>query len=249
MKKFYSFMLMVAAMLVSANVWATDVADFAGLKTALDQGGEIVLTADINVGSEQLNLTKAGTVIEGNGFAVKGSAQYVLQIKANAEINNLVIYAAKSKAGRGILIDDDTNNVNVTLNNVTINATERGMDVWFSDNVTLTVNDSEINLVPNGGTVADENTGMPSNYDVYDIKTTSVNDSYSRGVNIGQLTNSTITINNTTIQGFFYNINNIAGTMEVVLLLLPIAPSKVVPLSTYGDMVLNTLSMMLAYLV
>ncbi|MBO5553445.1 MAG: hypothetical protein J5937_04515 [Paludibacteraceae bacterium] len=209
MKKIFLIPLMALCTCVMA--FAGNVGTLQELKDALAAGGNITLTANIT-SAEQLNITKA-TTIDGQGFAIKGTQQYVLQVGANATLKNLVIYAAKSKAGRGLLVDDDTNNIVLSLDNVTINATERGMDVWYSDNVTLNIKDSKIQLVPNGGGTPDATTGMPAT-DNYDIVTTSVSSGYSRGINLGQLTNSNVTIENSTIQGFFYNINNIAGPMD-----------------------------------
>lgn len=209
MKKFFLIPLLALFSCVMAS--AVNVATLQELKDALAAGGEITLTANIS-SAEQLNITKA-TTIDGQGFAVKGTQQYVFQVSANATLKNLVIYASKNAAGRGLLVNDGTNNIVLALDNVTINAKERGMDVWTSDNVTLNIKDSKIQLVPNGGAAPDATTGMPAT-DNYDIVTTSVNGSYSRGINLGELTNSHVTIENSTIQGFFYNINNFSGPMD-----------------------------------
>lgn len=208
MKKLFLIPLLACYSCVMA--FAVNVGTKAELVAALANGGDITLTANIS-SDVQLDITKA-TVIDGNGFAVKGTQQYVFQVGADATLKNLVIYAAKSKAGRGLLVNDNTNDIVLSLDNVTINATERGMDVWYSNNVTLNIKDSKIQLVPNGGAAQDATTGMPAT-DNYDVKTSSVSSGYSRGVNIGQLTNSSIVLENTTVQGFFYNLNNIGGTM------------------------------------
>jgi hypothetical protein len=209
MKKFYSFLLMATALLISGNMQAIKVSDLAGLKAALLSGGEITLTADINAGSEQLDVTQV-TTINGNGHYIKSTSKYVLQVKTSDKVvmNDLVIYAAKtSKQGRGILIDDNTNNAKLDLNNVTINCTYRAMDVWYSDNVTLNINDCVFQNVQ-GQTV--EANGNPTSAN-YDIELESGKAGDTRGLNFGQLTNSTITINNTVMQGFFYVLNNVTG--------------------------------------
>ena len=142
MKKFYSIVLTACALLFSATIGATDVANLTELQAALTAGGNITLKADINAGNTQLNVTKA-TTIDGAGFCIKGTNTYVIQVNTTGKVvmENLVIWAAKTdKAGRGILIDDNTNNADLTLNNVTINCTYRAMDVWFSDGVKLAIN-------------------------------------------------------------------------------------------------------------
>lgn len=210
MKKLFLVPLM--ALMTCVSVYAMEVNNLADLQSALATGGEITLTANITTDAT-LNVSQANTTLIGNGFAIKSTDQYVLQISANnVSVKNIVLYAATSKAGRGILVNDKTNDVKISLDNVTINATERGMDVWYSNNVTLNISNSTIQLVPNGGLSQNEETGMPAT-DNYDKVTTSVNNNYSRGINIGQLTNSTIVMTNTTVQGFFYNVNNIGGTM------------------------------------
>ena len=210
MKKLFLVPLM--ALMTCVSVYAEEVSTLESLQSALAAGGEITLTANITTDAK-LNVSQANTTLIGNGFAIKSTDQYVLQISAtNVSVKNIVLYAAKSKAGRGILVNDNTNDVKISLDNVTINATERGMDVWYSDNVTLNISNSTIQLVPNGGLSQNEETGMPAT-DNYDKVTTSVNNNYSRGINIGNLTNSAIVITNTTVQGFFYDINNIGGTM------------------------------------
>ena len=210
MKKLFLVPLM--ALMTCVSVYAVEVNDLAGLQTALAAGGEITLTANITTGTK-LVVSQANTTLIGNGFAIKSTDQYVLQISAtNVSVKNIVLYAAKSNAGRGILLEANTSDIKFSLDNVTINATERGMDMMDADNITFTMTNSTVQLVPNGGAAQNATTGMPAT-DNYDKVTTSVNGSYSRGINIGRLTNSTIALENTTVQGFFYNINNIGGTM------------------------------------
>ncbi len=213
MKKFYSFLLVATALLISGNAQAVNVSSLAELKAALSSGGDITLTANITT-SETLKVSQI-TNIEGNGFAIKGTAETVMEVATSDKvvINNLVIYAAASK-GVGILVQTD--NANLTLNDVIINAKARGMNVWHTEstgrrnNVTLTINNSTFQLVPNGGTV-NNTTGMPNDPSVYDKN---VKTSNTRGLNLGRLVNSNITLNNSTLQGFFYNVNVIGGTME-----------------------------------
>ena len=209
MRKIYSLVLIAAALLVGTNAWATNVSTLEELKSALTAGGNITLTADIDAGTTQLSVSNA-TTINGQGFCVKGTNTYVFQVNTTGEVvmEDLVIWAAKtSKAGRGILIGNDTDNANLTLNNVTINATYRAMDVWYSDGVNVAINNCTFQNVQ-GQAVDSKGNPTAANYD---IELTGNNAGDTRGLNFGQLTNSTITINNSTMQGFFYVLNNITG--------------------------------------
>lgn len=215
MKKLFLVPLM--ALMTCVSVYAVEVSDLEGLKTALAAGGEITLTADINAGSTQLTVDK-GVTIKGGGHCVKGTNTYVFIVTTSDAVvmENLVIYAAQpNKKGRGIRLGDDqdlnnhtTYNANLALSNVTINATYRAMDVWFSDGVTLNINDCVFQNVQ--GQVVDAK-GNPTAAK-YDIELTSGNASDTRGLNFGQLTHSRITITNTTMQGFFYVLNNVTGS-------------------------------------
>lgn len=213
MKKLYSLVLMAAALLIGTNMRAVEVADLAGLQGALATGGDITLTADINAGSTALTVGE-GITLNGNGHCVKSTNTYVFIVTTADEVvmENLVIWAAKtSKAGRGIRLGNEgasVNNANLTLNNVTINATYRAMDVWYSEGVTLNINNCTFQNVQ-GQTVDAKGNPTSANYD---IELTGTNAGDTRGLNFGQLTNSTITITNSTMQGFFYVLNNITGS-------------------------------------
>lgn len=219
MKKLYSIVLMAAALLIGTNMRAVEVADLAGLQGALATGGDITLTADIDAGSTALTVGQ-GITLNGNGHCVKSTDKYVFMVATTSAVKfeNLIIYAAKTSAGRGIAIND-LSNTNVALDNVTINAQERGMDIFCNsantiENVTLSIKNSTIQLVHSGFGISYDAQGNPSNPDIYNITAVSVNNDYSRGVNIGRLVNSNITIENSTVQGFFYGVNNISGTMN-----------------------------------
>lgn len=212
MKKLYSLVLMAAALLIGTNMRAVEVADLAGLQGALATGGDITLTADINADSTALTVGE-GITLNGNGHCVKSTNTYVFIVTTADEVvmENLVIWAAKtSKAGRGIRLGNEgasVNNANLTLNNVTINATYCAMVVWHSEGVTLNINNCTFQNVQ-GQTVDAKGNPTSANYD---IELTSANAGDTRGLNFGQLTNSTITITNSTMQGFFYVLNNIIG--------------------------------------
>lgn len=203
-------------LMCSVMAWAGNVGNLSELQNALLAGGEITLTADIDAGANVLNVTKGISLI-GDGHYVKSTGAYVFKVATSDAVRfeDVVIYAAKVTTGRGIHMY--VSNANVTLEKVTINAQERGMDVFVSgaalDNVTLTINNSTIQNVNSGYGFTMAENGNPSDPSVYNVQTLSISGNYSRGVNMGRLTNSTIEINNSAIQGFFYNINNISGTM------------------------------------
>lgn len=210
MKKLFLIPLLSLCVCISAWGVEATVGDLNALNTALSNNevNEITLSANITT-SAKLNITKALT-INGHGYCIKGNDTYVFQVNTTGKVvmNDLVIWAAKtSKAGRGILINNNTNNADLTLNNVTINATYRAMDVWYSDGVKLAINNCTFQNVQ-GQTVDAQ--GNPTAAQ-YDIVLTGTNAGDTRGLNFGQLTNSTITINNSTMQGFFYVLNNVTG--------------------------------------
>ena len=207
MKKVFLFTLLACFSCVMA--FAEDVATLSELQTALAAGGEITLTANIDAGTTQLTIAK-GVTLNGGEYCIKGTNTYVFQVNTAEKVvmKDLVIWAAKtSKQGRGILIDNNTDNAKLTLNNVTINATYRAMDVWYSDNVTLEINNC---LFQNVQGQAVDAKGNPTEAK-YNIELTGTNAGDTRGLNFGRLTNSTITINNSTMQGFFYVLNNVTG--------------------------------------
>lgn len=205
------------ALMTCVSVYAEEVSTLGGLKSALATGGDITLTADIDAGSTQLEIDK-GVTIKGGGHCVKGTNTYVFIVTTSDSVvmENLVIYAAQpNKRGRGIRLGDDqdlnnhtTYNANLALSNVTINATYRAMDVWFSDGVTLNINDCVFQNVQGQAVDAKGNPTAAK----YDIELTSGYASDTRGLNFGQLTHSRITITNTTMQGFFYVLNNVTGS-------------------------------------
>lgn len=211
MKKLFLVPLM--ALMTCVSVYAEEVSTLESLQSALAAGGEITLTADIDADLTQLTVEK-GVTIKGGGHCIKGINTYVFIVTTSEPVvmENLVIYAAKtSKAGRGIRLGNDgaaADNAKLALSNVTINATYRAMDVWFSDGVTLNINDCVFQNVQ--GQVVDAK-GNPTAAK-YDIELTSNNASDTRGLNFGQLTHSRITITNTTMQGFFYVLNNVTGS-------------------------------------
>ena len=212
MKKF--ILVPLLALLMCFNVFAVEVSNLAELKSALATGGDIILTGNVTDANELLIISKK-TTINGNGYHIYGNggknavmnAKYLFQVKTNEAvvIKNIVLF---SKSARCI-VAENVDNVNISLNDVTLNSgSNRGVDLLDSESASLTISNSTIQLVEGLTTDAYGNPAVESDY--YDKK---VLGSYSRGVNIGRLTNSTIKIDNSTLQGFYYNINNIGGTM------------------------------------
>jgi hypothetical protein len=166
-----------------------------------------------------LNVAK-GVSINGQGFCIKGTNTHVFQIATEEPVvmEDLVIYSAKdSKGGQGINVAGVANatpsnavfrnNADLTLNNVTINTTARGMNIINGDGIKVELNNCIVQNVQ--GQSVDEK-GNPTSAK-YDIELTSTNAGNSRAINFGHITNSTITVNNSTLQGFFYVMNNVTG--------------------------------------
>lgn len=102
---------------------------------------------------------------------------------------------------RGILCSvkdtTDGNSVgayDVTLINVTINVAQRGFQIWYDDNAAcqpskLTV----INSILSNSLISDFDKKVPANY--------------TSGILLNKTSNATVTVSDTTIQGFDYSIN------------------------------------------
>lgn len=214
MKKLYSLVLMAAALLIGTNMRAVEVSDLAGLKTALGTGGDITLTADIPNVNELLVIEK-GVTINGGNYHIYGTggtnafleAKYIFHVKTSDPVifKDVVIYGKNARC----IVAEHTNNVDITLDGVTLNAgNNRAMDVMDVDGAQVLVENSLFQLVQG---ISVDTYGNPNvAADFYDKN---VLGSFSRGLNIGRLTNSTLEVNNTTMQGFYYNLNNIGGTM------------------------------------
>lgn len=214
MKKLYSIVLMAAALLIGTNMRAVEVADLAGLQVALSTGGDITLTADIPNVNELLVIEK-GVTINGGNYHIYGTggtnefseAKYIFHVKTSDPVifKDVVIYGKNARC----IVAEHTNNVDITLDGVTLNAgNNRAMDVTDVDGAQVLVENSLFQLVEG---ISVDTYGNPNvAADFYDKN---VLGSFSRGLNIGRLTNSTLEVNNTTMQGFYYNLNNVGGTM------------------------------------
>ena len=205
MKKFYSFVLLAVTLLLSTNIWANDVSTLEALETALGNGGEITLTGDITT-SETLNITKS-VIINGAGHSVTGSAQNVFSISTGGEVtfNNIKINA--TQAGNDArAIAWSAAGLTLTLDGVDIKATGRGINdaTESQSSIALIVKNSTISCI---GTSTKGKTLTENDYD------TDYNNNSTRGISLSTGCNqSEILIENTTIQGFSYEINVASGT-------------------------------------
>lgn len=209
MKKLFLVPLM--ALMTCVSVYAMEVSTLQELKTALAAGGVIKLTANITA-SEALNITKA-TTIDGNGFALKNTNQDALGVNTSEAVvvKNLTVYAAHQNNGRAIGVNATTSNI--TLDNVVFNCNARGVTYNKDANVNcvLNVKNSTIQYVlknPSAPATTLKNAevdewGNPLNIN-YDECAPG---KYARGISLWEMTHSTVTIDNSTIQGFDYDVN------------------------------------------
>lgn len=209
MKKLFLVPLM--ALMTCVSVYAEEVSTLAGLKSALETGGEIKLTANITA-SEALYITKA-TTIDGNGFALKNTNTDALDVNTSEAVvvKNLTVYAAHASNGRAIGVNETTSNI--TLDNVVFNCNARGVTYNADGNVdcVLNVKNSTIQYVlknPKSQATTLKNAevdelGNPLNIN-YDECAPGKD---ARGISLWQMKNSTVTIDNSTIQGFDYDVN------------------------------------------
>lgn len=201
MKKLFLVPLM--ALLMCAHALAVEVQTFDDLKSALDAGGEITLTSNIE-SSEVLTISKA-TTIDGQGlYYIKGTAASVLNVTAQGKvvIKNVTIFAARAADGTGG-IQLGASDIDLLVDNVKINSTCRGIHqttVGLSG-MNVVVQNSVLSLIW-GGVYAADGTASVN----YDLETKAAYGNYSRGLNI-YAKNSNFTIENSTIQGFFYSVN------------------------------------------
>lgn len=194
-KKFLSLLTALCLMLCMAP--AALAADESGLQDLINNaaaGSTIELTSDYNL-SEPVIINKAIT-INGNGHSVTGaSGQNAFNATVgNVTLNNLTINA--SGIGYGI----NSTGSSLTVNNCNINVTERGINFYPTNGSNATLDVS--------GTVI-KNTAV-SDYD------TSVNYSgNNRGIATADVIGGTITIEDSDILGFKYSINAVVTPDEV----------------------------------
>ena len=174
-------------------------------------GDTVTLLKNVNLGSETLVLDKAITIDGGaEKFGISSTAQNVIQVLpaggtliGKIELDNLTIQATKSgKTGRAIGVGNSAGitGLNLTLDGCVLETTQRGITFYPDHNsgIHLTVKDSTISLM-NG--IAD-----------YDREVNSTdNFGNSRGISLWQMGDSEVEIQDSTIQGFYYSINNTGG--------------------------------------
>ena len=205
MKKIFLIPLM--ALMCSVMAWATNVGTLQELKDALAAGGNITLTANIT-SAESLNITKA-TTIDGQGlYTLIGTAQEVIYVRTSSPVvfKNLTLFA-KNDNGRGIAIEDEDLETNITIDNVVINTKRRAVTYYAGSNgSSLTVKNSTFQYVRTGSgvTVSIDEFGNPSSDADYN---TIVAGCDARGIGLWEMKNFTLTIDNSTLQGFDYVIN------------------------------------------
>lgn len=189
---------LLLALALAPAAFAADVTDETSLNSAISNGGTINLQNDISI-SNTVSIQKAVT-INGNGHTITytNTAQsYAFSVETNEAVTfeNVVIDATASSVMNGITVNSNCV-PNLTLDKTTLNVTRWGLA--FNPNgagASLTVkNDSVIQ----NATV--------SNYDVQ------VRHGDYRGISLYNAKQATISISDTTIQGFSYTIN-LAGDL------------------------------------
>lgn len=182
---------------VNAETTETDVAKindtvYNSVKEAIAAAkeGDTVEVLNDSVESQTISVDK-GIIINGNGHKIianslTGSNAAILINTSNAIVINNIIIETNT---RGIAINRNVHNF--TINNSTLNVGQRGITVNTDDNENslLNVNDC---IIQNKNVIN------------YDEEVPNVD---YRGISLWEYKNSTITIKNTTIQGFAYVIN------------------------------------------
>ena len=170
----------------------------------------VTILRDIDT-NETFTLNKKLT-IDGNGHVLTSSASYssyggIFNVNNGASgsaIKNLDIHATamSNKTGYGVGIclgNDDVSltSFSLTIENVDIYATQRGVTVYSNDNsdVDLTIDGCKIYAVAEGLTDYTTQVTSTGNYN------------NSRGISLWRLENSEVNICDTTIAGFYYAIN------------------------------------------
>lgn len=164
---------------------------YSSISEALDnakKGDTITLIADINE-NQTINVN-VGVIIEGNNHTITSTltgieATFIINTSSEIIINNVNIETNT----RGIAINNSVHNI--TLNNSNINSGQRGITVNSNSNHDSILNVNNCIIKKSGITNYDEEV---------------IND-YSRGISIWEYQASTVSLKNTTIQGFAYDIN------------------------------------------
>lgn len=152
---------------VAASAEKTDVSDAASLKAALAAGKAAVLTADIDMGTEYLDITK-NAVIFGEGHKITSDASAAVRIYGDAEeviISETAIEGIEDATGWGIII---YNGAEVKISNSSVTAR---YPIYVADNAT-------------GASISVENSSVTSGWNAYqsnadDVTFTAVNSTFN----------------------------------------------------------------------
>ena len=213
MKKLLVTLMCVAMVLTLmpavAFAGTTSVGNAADLKNAISfaaDGDVIILTSDIDLGSDSISINKAITITGGTDkYAIKSTAADVIKVldttmslDGKVVLDNLTIKAANSsKTSRAIgLGGSKITKLELDVNNCVIETTQRGITVNADANtgIVLNVNNSSISLT-NDITNYDEQVDPTDNYN------------NSRGISLWEMGESEVNIINSLIQGFYYSVN------------------------------------------
>ena len=168
-------------------------------------GDVIILTSDIDLGSDSISINKAITITGGTDkYAIKSTAADVIKVldsptylDGKVVLDNLTIKAANSsKTSRAIgLGGSKITKLELDVNNCVIETTQRGITVNADANtgIVLNVNNSSISLT-NGITNYDEQVDATNDYN------------NSRGISLWEMGESEVNIINSLIQGFYYTL-------------------------------------------
>ena len=174
-------------------------------------GDKVELIQNVDLESGTLAVNKAIILSGGeNKYTIESTATNVIQVLSNVTsldgkvvLEHLTIKGTNAgKTSRAIgLGGSQITQLELDVNDCEIYTTQRGITVNANNNsnIKLNVNNTFISLT--------------NNIKDYDKEVNSTNNyENSRGISLWQMGNSQVNINNSTIQGFFYDINNAGGT-------------------------------------
>lgn len=189
---------------------------FADAMDKANSGQTVELLKDADLGGNILTLDKAITIDGGNAkHSITSTALNVIRVLSaggslagTVKLANLRINATNSGMnGRAIGLGSASPiaGLDLVIENCEIRTTQRGITVNPDNNsgISLTVSNSTISLT-NGLTNYNEQVHATSNYN------------NSRGISLWQMGSSTVNIINSTVQGFYYDINNAGGVADAM---------------------------------
>ena len=170
---------------------------------AASDGDTVTLLKDVTL-NETLNINKAITIIsENENHAITSNAASAVNVNVNdakVTFSNITINAYKDDNNRAIALNE-VSGLELNLEKCNLNVSQRGITCnGTSAKMNLNIIDSEISLVKSGGAAY--------NYDE------EYNNNEKRGISLWEMNDSKVTVKNSTIQGFTYNINNSGKTKK-----------------------------------